>query len=91
MADAYYNYRNSDGTWGDSDILIKAGFNYPCGVEDWNGVIWAAAWDEANKDANDKAPIYLFKSTDQGASWTKLGAIQTGLLAQVPGIECSVL
>jgi len=90
MADIYYNYRNSDGTWG-SDILLALGFNYPCGVEDWNGVLWAVAWDEANKDANDKAPIYLFKSTDQGASWTKLGAIQTGLLAQVPGIEFEIL
>ena len=90
MADIYYNYRNSDGTWG-SDILLALGFNYPCGAEDWNGVLWAVAWFEANKDANDKAPIYLFKSTNQGATWTKLGAIQTGLLAQVPGIEFEIL
>ena len=90
MSDAYYNSRSSDGVW-QGERLIAAGFNYPCGAETWAGIIFAVAWDEANKDANDKAPIYLFKSTNQGASWTKLGAIQTGLLAQVPGIEFEIL
>ena len=90
MADAYYNSRSSEGAWG-SDVLINAGFNYPCGIEDWSGVVWAVAWDEANKDGDDKASIHLFKSIDQGANWSDLGVVVSDVLGQVCGIETEII
>ena len=90
MADSWYNYRDSDGTWH-SDIKIGNGYNYPCGVEDLSGVCWSVLWDEANKDGDDKSAIHLFKSEDDGENWSDCGVIQTGLLAQTCGIEIQIL
>ena len=89
MAESYFNSRTSEGVWG-SDIKIGSGFNYPCGVESWQGTILAVAFDEANKDGDDKSSIHLFKSIDQGANWSDLGVVVSDVLGQVCGIETEI-
>ena len=89
MSDAYYNSRSSDGVW-QGEQLLAAGFNYPCGAEDWNGVLWAVAYSEVD-EVDGKSSLHLFRSIDNGDNWSDLGTIIGGVKPQVAGLEFQVL
>lgn len=64
------------GTWTDTTISTAAGASYPAPVVTSNGTIYVGyRWTRMNNGHSDDRPYAFIKSTNNGASWTRLVVI----------------
>ena len=82
---------NQGDTWSEERV-IDGRCIYPSITKDFAGCLWVVGWNQADKNPETgRSALLLFKSLDQGFTWTYVGEIIDDVNPQTAGLDFEVL